>query len=279
MPETQTDFHIRKTLLHGENVIVPANHPSLELLRFSLLCLNEKESHSFCLDEEEAALVILTGTASIRVNDSVFERIGGRRDVFSGNAATVYAPCHSKIVVDCAGPGPLSLAVCCSKSTLRREPALIAPQDVKTKTVGRANWTRHVKDIIDVSFDAGHIVVGETINPPGNWSSSPPHRHEVDNPPDEVKMEEIYFFQLKPQQGFGFQRIYTDDRSLDVSYAVEHNSTVVLPKGYHPVAAAPGYQLYYLWFMAGPTSRTLCPKDDPAHSWLKAAEPIIDGLK
>jgi 5-deoxy-glucuronate isomerase len=278
MSDEQPNLHIRNPFHNGENTIVAADNPLVDFLRFSILCLEEKQSHSVSLADEEAALVVLTGTASVKVGNALYERIGGRRDVFSANAATVYVPRNSEAIVTCVGPGALTMAVCCSKSKLTREPALIAPKDVKMKTVGRANWTRNVRDIIDSTFEADHIVLGETINPPGNWSSSPPHKHEIDNLPDEVKMEEIYFFQMKPQQGFGFQRVYTDDRSLDVSYAVENNSTVILPKGYHPVAAAPGYQLYYLWFMAGPTSRVLSPKDDPAHSWLKSVEPILDGL-
>jgi len=278
MAHESPNLLIRRPLQRGFNEIVGAKNGVLDYLQFGVLCLDEGESHSVGVSDEEAALVVLTGAATVKVGGKTYERIGGRRDVFSANAATVYLPCHHEAIVASAGPGPLSVAVCKAPSTLKRAPALISPQEVKTKTVGRANWKRTVRDIIDHTFDAAHLVLGETLNPPGNWSSSPPHKHEVDNPPEEVKMEEVYFFQLKPQQGFGVQRIYTDDRLLDVSYAVEHNDTVLLPKGYHPVVAGPGYQLYYLWIMAGPTSRVLCPKDDPAHTWLKAVEPVIDGL-
>jgi len=274
----QNDLRIRGDIKDGVNDIVPADSGAMEFLGFSIVKLNEGEREIVRLADDEAALVILTGTATISVGSEKYERIGGRPSVFAANPTTVYVPRRHEAEIVGAGPGPVSIAVCTATSTLDRAPALIRPEDVKTKSVGRANWRRNVRDIIDASFEASHIVVGETLNPPGNWSSSPPHRHEVDNPPVEAKMEEIYFFQLSPEQGFGFQRIYTDDRSLDISYAVEHNDTVLLPKGYHPVAAAPGYQLYYLWFMAGPTSRVLQPKDDPAHTWLKSVEPIIDTI-
>jgi 5-deoxy-glucuronate isomerase len=267
---------IRDPIRDGNNEIVGPGR--MGLLQFSILRLNEGETEIVEMTDREIALVILTGTATIAVDSERYEGIGGRKDVFSANPATVYVPAGSGAVVECAGPGPVQVAVCSAPSTLKRAPALIAPADVKVKTVGRTNWTRHVKDIIDVSFEAQHLVLGETLNPPGNWSSSPPHRHDIDNPPHEVNMEEIYFYQSKPTQGFGFQRIYTDDRSLDVSYCVEHNDTVMIPEGYHPVAAAPGYQIYYLWFLAGPTSRVLMPSDDPAHAWLKDVEPVIDNL-
>ena len=270
---------IRQPIQNGLNDIVGPDSDQLEYLRFSLVRLNEGESATVALGDQEAALVILVGTADINIADGPrFPRIGGRTDVFSANATTVYLPCRHEATITGAGPGPVEIAVCKAQSTQARRPVLIRPEDVRTKTVGRANWKRTVKDIIDATFDAAHLVVGETLNPPGNWSSSPPHKHEVDDPPAEVKMEEIYFFQLKPEQGFGFQRIYTDDRSLDVSYAVAHYDTVMLPRGYHPVVAAPGYRLYYLWFLAGPTSRVLSPKDDPDHTWLKAVEPIVDSV-
>jgi len=269
---------IRRPLGSGLNEIVGPGSSLMEYLEFSVILLNEGEEAAVGLKDQEAALVVLDGTATVRVDAMRYERIGGRNDVFLGNAATVYLPCHHAATILGAGLGPTRVAVCRAPSTLRRGPALIRPEDVKVKSVGRGNWRRAVRDIIDHTFDAAHIVIGETVNPPGNWSSSPPHKHEVDDPPNEVKMEEIYFFQVKPTQGFGFQRIYTDDRSLDVTYAVEQDDTVLLPRGYHPVAAGPGYQLYYLWFMAGPTSRVLRPKDDPAHAWLKAVEPVIDGL-
>ena len=277
MPSNQLNLHIRKPIEHGTNKIVTRGD-ELEFLGFKIVHLNESESETLQFAGEEAALVILSGTATIKVGGQSYERIGGRQNVFQANATTVYVPCDHEAIVTAVGPGPLSVAVCAATSSLKRQPTLIRPEDVRTKSVGRANWRRTVKDIIDFTFDAGHIVVGETINLPGNWSSSPPHKHEVDNPPHEVKMEEIYFYQFNPEQGFGVQRLYTDDRELDVCYAIEHNDTVLIPKGYHPVGAAPGYQLYYLWFMAGPTSRVLRPKDDPAHAWLKSVEPVIDTL-
>ena len=90
-------------------------------------------------------------------------------------------------------------------------------------------------------------------------------------------MEEVYFFKIKPQQGFGIQRIYSDDRSIDSTYLLQDNDTVAIPEGYHPVVAAPGYRLYYLWILAG-EKRILKMRDDPQHTWLKNAEPVLAEL-
>ena len=109
----------------------------------------------------------------------------------------------------------------------------------------------------------------EVITPGGNWSSYPSHKHDVDNLPEESLLEETYYHRLDPPQGFAFQRVYTDDRSLDVSMAVEDGDVTLVPRGYHPCAAAHGYDLYYLNVMAGP-HRTWRFNTEPAHRWLLA---------
>ena len=63
---------------------------------------------------------------------------------------------------------------------------------------------------------------------------------------------ETYYHRLNPPQGFAFQRVYTDDRSLDESCAVENHDVVMVPRGFHPVVAPHGYDLHYLNVMAGP---------------------------
>ena len=115
-----------------------------------------------------------------------------------------------------------------------------------------------------------HIV--KTISPPGNWSSFPPHKHGVENPPEETKLEEVYFFKIQPEEGFGMQRLYTDpdldDEGFDEALVLKNNTVTIMPRGYHPVCAAPGYSVYYLWILAG-KNRKLIPKEDPQHSWIK----------
>ena len=53
------------------------------------------------------------------------------------------------------------------------------------------------------------LMVGETFNPPGNWSSYPPHKH--DGKDGEPTLEEVYYFTIDPPQGFGQQILYTND--------------------------------------------------------------------
>jgi 5-deoxy-glucuronate isomerase len=111
--------------------------------------------------------------------------------------------------------------------------------------------------------------VVEVVTPGGNWSSYPPHKHDRDDPPEESLLEETYYHRLRPAQGFAFQRVYSDDGSLDETMAVADGDVVLVPRGYHPVGAAHGYDLYYLNVMAGPR-RVWRFRNDPAHAWIVA---------
>ncbi|HEU5394485.1 MAG TPA: 5-deoxy-glucuronate isomerase, partial [Candidatus Methylomirabilis sp.] len=119
------------------------------------------------------------------------------------------------------------------------------------------------------AFPAKRLLVGETFNRAGEWSSYPPHKHDRAAYPEESKMEEVYLFKVDPPQGFGLQRFYSPERGVDTAVILRNNSVTRIPWGYHPVAAAPGYRLYYLWMLAG-EDRNYALADDPAHAWVKA---------
>ena len=113
--------------------------------------------------------------------------------------------------------------------------------------------------------EAGRLIVGETLSPPGNWSSYPPHKHDRQAAPEEVALEEVYFYRLQPAGGFAVQIVYGDDR--ESARIVRDGDVVTIASGYHPVVAAPGYALYYLWVLAG-EGRELVPYLDPGHAWV-----------
>lgn len=189
-------------------------------------------------------------------------------NVFDGKATAVYIPPNSNYKM--TAESQLEIAILSAPGGDNKEPVLITPSDVKVKKVGKGNFRREVHDIIvdNISFTPKYLLVGETFNPPGNWSSYPPHKHDEKKLPDEVKLEEIYHYRISPEQGFGLQRIYTKNKKFDQTYVVKNKDTVVIPFGYHPVVAAPGYFLYYLWCLAGDI-RMMKPNDDPLHQWVK----------
>ena len=147
---------------------------------------------------------------------------------------------------------------------------VIDPATMKRSVRGTGSNTRYVTDILPETEPAEHLLVVEVRTPSGHSSSYPPHKHDTDAAPQETALEETYYHRLDPEQGFAFQRVYTDDRSLDQSMAVEDGDVVLVPRGYHPCAAAHGYDLYYLNVMAGP-KRIWRFHNEPAHAWLLKA--------
>jgi len=235
------------------------------LIEFGILRLTKGRHFVNIEDNKETALIILSGKCTIKCDVYEWESIGERNSVFEGEAYAVYIPFKYKYEIFSEG---VEIAICKALSNHKSEPVLITPADVKCRIVGKSNWERRVCDIIDLDVNAKRLLVGETFNSPGNWSSYPPHKHDEDNLHKETKMGEVYFYKVNPKQGFGMQRIYTQDKKLEEVYVVENNDVVLIPKGYHPVVAAPEYSLYYLWMLVG-ENRILIPSDDPVHEWIR----------
>ena len=261
------DYLIKYGGQKGHIPVVRAGDGGLALISFDLLLFGNGMEYAEDTDGSEVCVVLLGGRATVSCEGQTWRDIGERADVFSGRAAAVYVPRDSRFTFT-ATAGPVEAAILRTKTDEKHAPAYIAPDMVSVVERGRDNWSRTVHDILDARTPAGNMLVGETFSPPGNWSSAPPHRHDNDDPPNETNHEEIYLFKVKPEQGFQLIRLYTDNRSLDITYCVEQNDTVILREGYHPVAAGPGYHGYYLWLLAG-KSRQIIPRDDPAHAWLK----------
>ena len=144
---------------------------------------------------------------------------------------------------------------------------VIRPDQVGQETRGKGTNVRYVTNILPEETPADSLLVVEVITPGGHTSSYPPHKHDTDNLPNESSLEETYYHRVNPPQGFAFQRVYTDDRSIDEAIVVEDGSVVMVPRGYHPVAAVHGYDLYYLNVMAGPR-RTWKFHNAPEHEWM-----------
>lgn len=241
----------------------------LETVGLSLLRLDAAESYEGNTESEEVVLVILGGRARIAAGGQDLGVLGSRANVFEGTAYSVYLPCHTNYSVTAVTD--LEVALCRAPSEKPGRVQVVTPDQVVVNRRGRDLFQRRVEDIVADHVEADHIVVGETFNAAGNWSSYPPHKHDVENPPVESEMQELYLFKINPQQGFAVQVIYTADGEIDQAYRIVDGDVTLLPRGYHPVAAAPGYEVYYLWVIAGSTHRSMRPNDDPAHAWVKGA--------
>jgi 5-deoxy-glucuronate isomerase len=250
----------------GFTPVIRRGKTGMQHLELGILSLSPFQSYRSKTGEDEILLVILGGMVHLETRGRKWEFLGRRRDVFDGPATSAYLPRGSGFKLTAIGDA--ELALCRAKSEEDREPYVIAAEEVKVSQRGEAGFQREIHDILPVGRPASRLIVGETFNAPGQWSSYPPHKHDQERPPLESRTEEVYLYRLDPPQGFGLQRIYGAEGGGDEALVVRNNLVVGIPEGYHPVAAAPGYRLYYLWLLAG-KSRQLIPYDDPDHAWAK----------
>ncbi|MFX0085158.1 MAG: 5-deoxy-glucuronate isomerase [Candidatus Hodarchaeota archaeon] len=246
-------------------LVSPTTHP-LKKITFGLLTV--KDNYNWKSYVEETVFILLSGKVKIYIRDLILN-LGPRRSVFQERASAFWLPPNNSIKIE-AESAEANLAVVKSPLDINDASSdyfILYPQDIKLNKRGHSNWLRKVYDIITPKHPSKSLIIGETINYPGNWSSFPPHRHDKDDYPNESCLEEIYFYQLDPPYGFGMQRLYNDDLSLDKAFILNNGDIVVIDQGYHPVVAAPGISLYYLWILAG-EKRILAAKDDPKYEWL-----------
>lgn len=214
----------------------------------------------------ETSLIIFQGKCNFKSKKSNFENIGGRMSVFDGLPTAIYIPPGEEYTISSQDA---EVGICRAKCDVSGGvPILINEEQVKVMKVGRDNWSREVRLILGPGSVAKKMIVGETINPPGNWSGYPPHRHEKDNLPTESLHDELYFFKTDKPQGWGIERIYSPERDVNELVYLQNNTVTYMPWGYHPIVAAPGYYLYYMFFLAG-NQTVLGQYEDPDHSWIK----------
>jgi len=236
---------------------------------FEVVALSAGQSLERETGDREACLVLLTGTADVAAGEARYPGIGRRMSVFEPVPPySVYVPNGSSYRVNATTD--VELAICTAPGRGSYPPRLISPDDVGVEMRGYGNLERRIHNILPEGEPADSLLVVEVFTPNGHWSSYPPHKHDRDALPEESFLEETYYFRIDPAQGFAVQRVYTDDRSLDETLIVRDGEAVLVPKGYHPVSAPPGYDVYYLNVMAGPV-RTWKFKNDPDHEWIMTA--------
>ncbi|CAN7425025.1 5-deoxy-glucuronate isomerase [Rhizobium sp. LjRoot254] len=219
--------------------------------------------------DREVCLVWISGKSETVVEEKPMGVLGERMSPFEGAPHALYVPAGSEWQVKALTD--LELAVCSAPSGGDHKTKLIPPGTHPQFIRGKGANVRHVTNIMPEDDNSAHsLLVVEVITPSGNTSSYPSHKHDQDDLPNESLLEETYYHRLNPPQGFAFQRVYTDDRSLDEAMAVEDGDVTLVPKGYHPCATIHGYDLYYLNVMAGP-KRVWKFHNAPEHEWLLKA--------
>ncbi|MEO8487784.1 MAG: 5-deoxy-glucuronate isomerase [Betaproteobacteria bacterium] len=224
------------------------------------------ERASIALPGRELCIVVLSGSVDVRAGQGEWRDLGDRASVFDDRPPwALYLPDGHDVEV--AARSAAEIGVASAPGGGKLPARVIDPATMKRSVRGAGSNTRTVTDILPESEPAEHLLVVEVRTPSGHSSSYPPHKHDTDAAPIETQLEETYYHRVSPPQGFAFQRVYTDDRSLDESLAVEDRDVVMVPRGYHPVVVPHGYESYYLNVMAGPT-RKWHFHNDPAHEWM-----------
>jgi 5-deoxy-glucuronate isomerase len=207
---------------------------------------------------DEHCVVVISGTCSV----GEFKGLGGRGDPWSGLPDAAYLPPGTRY--ELVGDAEVGI---CTAPARDGAPARVLPgSDIAVETRGHGAHERTIRPILMADQQADSLLVCEVLTPAGHWSSYPPHKHDRDALPGESLLEETYYHRIAPDHGFAFQRVYTADRSLDETVTVRDGDIVLVPRGYHTVSAPPGYELYYLNVMAGP-SRAWAVANDPDHEW------------
>jgi 5-deoxy-glucuronate isomerase len=208
----------------------------------------------------ELCVVVVAGSARVWSEHGDWE-VGGRDDPFSGPPAAAYLPPRTDVEIT----GSAEVALCWAPANGGAPARVLEAGEVVVR--GEGSFERRIHNILMSDQPADSLLVTEVLTPGGHWSSYPPHKHDRDAMPDESFLEETYYHRVVPAHGFGLQRVYTADGSLDESVAFGDRDTVLVPRGYHTVSAPPGYDLYYLNVMAGPT-RAWAISNDPDHEWM-----------
>jgi 5-deoxy-glucuronate isomerase len=217
--------------------------------------------------EEETAIVLLAGRCTVEAEGQRFE-LGPRAGVFEQLPWTLYLPRDTPYRIE--GEAELAVASCPCRERLA--PVLQRPDEVEIEIRGAGNATRQITNMIQPGFPAERILICEVYTPAGSWSSYPPHKHDEDRPPDEVRLEEVYYYRAPAPEAFGLQRLYSPERGIDETWAVRDGDLLEVPFGYHPFTAAPGYDFYYLNALAG-DHHSMAASDDPALAWVRSTWP------
>jgi 5-deoxy-glucuronate isomerase len=228
---------------------------------------------TFATGEDETVVLPLSGACVVECDGERFE-LAGRRSVFSRVTDFAYVPRDAEVTVSANAGGRFALPA--ARAT-RRLPARYGPAEgVSVELRGAGQASRQVNNFCNPqTFDADKLIAVEVLTPAANWSSYPPHKHDEQRE-GEAELEEIYYFEVSGD-GPAFQRVYTSGpgREIDVCAEVRSGDTVLIPHGWHgPSMATPGYDLYYLNVMAGPSpERAWLICDDPAHAWVRNTWP------
>ncbi len=233
--------------------------------------------------DQETCLVVQAGT-DVTISDGEGSRwtLPGRESVFTDLPSALWLPDGRPLSVDVGRMPEAEAAIVVvaraprsGRDGVATAPIPVVPDDVVVETRGAGNATRQINHVVAPAFPADRLEVVEVLTPSGNWSSWPPHKHDIDDMPTEAVLEEIYHYRFRRPAAWAIQRVYRPDRSRDAIFEVRDGDVVLVTDGYHPFAAAHGDDAYYLNALAG-DRRTMACSFDPDLDWVRDTWPVMD---
>ena len=237
---------------HGKVHQITPESAGWRYVGFSLYRLRAGESVSEVTEDREVILVMVEGKATLSAAGKDWGELGERMSVFEKTPPhCLYVPNDDKW--EATATTECTIAVCSAPGMGGHEARRIGPDGIELTQRGEGVNTRYINNIALENDDyCDSLLVTEVFTPAGHWSSFPSHRHDEDDFPRITYLEETYYHRLNPANGFGIQRVYTDDGQLDETMAVKDGDVVCVPRGHHPCGAPYGFEMYYLNVMAGP---------------------------
>ncbi|HHY58247.1 MAG TPA: 5-deoxy-glucuronate isomerase [Chloroflexi bacterium] len=257
---------IRPAGAAGETIVVTPQSAGWQYLSFRVIVLAAGETYTVVTGGEEVALVPLQGAGVLTV-DSVSYTLQ-RSGVFVGPPPLLYTPPGKTVVVK--AERAFEFAVGGAPATGKYGVRLIRPEEIKCEIRGGGAARRQVNHILAPPLPAERLILFEVYVPGGSWSGWPPHCH--DGAGGSPYLEETYYYRIDPPDGFAIHRNYRLDADFDELLPVRSGDLVLVTQGYHPVAAAPGSNVYFLNYLAGELldeDRSRPPLDDYRYAWMK----------
>jgi len=257
---------IRPIGADGETIVVTPASAGWQYLSFRVIILTAGEQYTVHTGDEEVAIVPLRGAAKLEVDATAFTL--RRSGVFAGPPSLLYAPPSKTIVV--TAESAFEFAVGGAPATGKYGVRLIRPKEIKCEIRGGGAARRQVNHILAPPLPAERLILFEVYVPGGSWSGWPPHCH--DGSGGSPYLEETYYYRIDPPDGFAIHRNYRLDTDFDELLPVRNGDLVLVTQGYHPVAAAPGSNVYFLNYLAGELlddERARPPLDDSRYAWMK----------
>jgi len=255
---SETLFRVRR--VEGVQTLQRRGEHGARELTTHRLTLSTGASGKFVSADEETVVVLLEGRGQFDAGGQSWSV--QRRDVFSDRPTALLLPPAVKLTV--SAESPLEALLISTPVDAGGEPVLCSPDEVAVVERGTDLYKREVRNIFTTDPHARRLMVGETVNAKGHWSSYPPHKH--DGKDNEPRLEEMYYYRVHPPDGFGLHISYTASGEA-ATHQVRDGDAVLIPYGYHSVSAPPRYDLYYLWAIAG-DERKLAVYEDPAYRWV-----------